>query len=521
MTTTPQVRACAEALQGGWSAVEAALLSATRFPSFARFLADYRGLPRPVTPGDGRGEAHPSALEQAEAQSAIGDALFATLRDAYRTASSSLPPSRGTEAPSPPAEPLATVFERVLNLALFLWSGAGDRNFQYRTVVHFAALDGLGDEIEEGVVLSFCESGVRLGAPGSEHFPRRLPLSDVLVDDSLLGHDAKLVARLRSLQRETCLLVDEWEHENALLAVEHTRIRQSLAGATPARLEAALGEILGRMGRLRDALSVWALQSFTSLQAFVSRVEAASANADVLLECDAAHALLLSGLQKIHLPASVSRHRYAPDTFHALRQWCDVRLAAKPEDVSTRLLRVALDVGDVASPSVVEGVQKAVPGWHELEAAFDARTHEWSLDYDPSSGLKACCWRLPRGTHVFLCALLTVLVARKLSPSKLGVDWLSILASLVQMPETYPGLAGAHPAAGVPASAREALPSATFVDKVARDVASALSPEVYGDGAGGVEADCVNYLRQAFRELSSHAPSNTPDEHKDTKETMR
>jgi hypothetical protein len=502
MNSSAAVQTCAESLHRVWPAIEAALLSVTRFPSFSRFLSEYRGLARAESPSDAE-LVGPTPEEQAEAQESIGEALFGALREAYSLASS----------------PETSTFESVVNLALFLWSGPGDRNFQYRTVVHFCALDGLGDEVESGIVLSFCESGVRLGPPGNEHFPTRLPLSAVIVDDSLLRDDSRILARLRSLQRETCLLVDEWEHENALLAVEHTRIRQSLAGASPARLEQALREIVGRMGRLRDALSVWALRSFTDLQSFVSRVEAANGNADVLAECDAAQALLLSGLQKIHLPASVSRHRYGSATFRELLRWCKVRLTTKPEDAATRVLYVALELGNeleneseyspdnglAAEASDEDNVHQAKKNiWHELEVVFGSRTYEWSLDYDPSSGLKACCWLLPRQHHLFLCAFVTVLISRKLTPAKPGAEWLSILASLVQMPETFPSS---------PLSTTELLaprvspPHPAFQEMVAREALASLAAQPPMEAKGGVEADCVAYLVQALCEL---VPGATP-----------
>lgn len=482
-TTVPQqvplvssaARACAVALHNGWPEIESVLLSVARFPSFAGFLADYRGLPPAAPPA-----------EQVEAQTAVGTALLEAFRAAFLQAKERLNENEEVSAEGNLVS-FDCLFEQAANLALFLWFGLDDRNFQYRTVVHFCALEGLGDEIAPGVCLSFSESGVRVGPEGSEHFPARWPLSAALVDDSLLGNDTSVLARLRSVQRETCLLIDDWEHENALLAVEHTRVRQALSGASPARVEAALGDILRRMGLLRDALSVWAIRSLAQLQAFVARIEAAHVNADVLAECDATQALLLSGLQKIHLPASVSRYRYGAATFQELSLWCQGRLRFKPEDVSTRLLLVSLEVGS--------GNTGSQALWADLQRVFGARTHEWSLDYDPSSGLKACCWRLPREVHLLLCAFVTVLVFRKFTPAKPGAEWLSLLASLVQMPETYP------PSPLLPQLRGDLRPPEGFKEAVVRESLSLLSSLAAGGAKSGVESDCISYLSLAFSEL--------------------
>lgn len=479
------VTAFSRALAPRWPGIEEALLGAARQPSFRRYLSKFRGLAL----------APPPLEEQASVQEAVGEPLFVLLKEAF------VEGLAGAVAAGVPVTQAACCYEALVNLLLFLWSGEGDRNFQFRTVVHFGGLEGLGDDLVESpepVTLAFVEHGIRLAHSGieAEHFPLRLPLSHVLVDEDFLTlvaqppsleRDAALLARVRSFQRELCLLVDDWEHENALLAVEHTRIRQSYQAAAPAKLEEALGEILGRMGILRDALALWCTGSFTICQRALALVSESKPAPDLDAEVDATQAVLLAALQKIHLPASVSRHRYDAGVFRQLAAWCEERLRTRSDDAATRLTRLTRFAARAATGLPVD--------WADLVALLSARSYEWTLDYDPSSGLKACSWRLPPQAHVALCGLFVLLVARKLHPTPPSALWYATAASLVQMPDTFPtngpsamerGFVNLEPGA-VPA------PPAAFVATLSVEVRAILDR-----APPTVDADCVAYLRAAF-----------------------
>jgi|GEM_PF-664834 len=501
------VKLVSASLGAVWSDVETALLSVRASPSFDGYLANYRGLPLIPVP----------LKEQLGIQGAVGNALFTAFSDAFRVCAQSafqvpggvfsVPARVGSDG-----QALAYAFEGVVNLALGLWCGNGDRNFQYRSVVHFCALEGLGDVVwgEEGgevapLALSFSEHGVRLASPGSEHFPVRLALSHVLIDDDFFNvlsgaraagpeTDAFLVARLRSCQRELCLLVDDWEHENALLAVEHTRLRQGLQKASSAQIEEAMRDILDRMGELRDSLSLWCLRTFTAVERMLGILPGVANSVDVEAERDALSGMLLAGVQKIHLPASVSRHRYHADTFEQLSRWCDERLARKPDDASTLLVRAALASGSGEAPD-----------WARLEAALRGRTYEWSLDYDPSSALKACCWRLMPEVHLVFAAFYLVMVAKKLHPAAVGNFWLSTAASVVQMPESYPSSPRPPPAPAARTGKEKVGCPASLSGLLRLEVLTILArPE-----NSGADSDCLTYLVQAFQALPSLESQST------------
>lgn len=476
------VSAFSRALAPRWPLVEVALIGASGQPSFRRYLSEFRGLAL----------APPPLEEQAAVQERVGEPVFVLLKEAF------VEGLAGAVAAGVPVPEAARCYEALVNLLLFLWCGEGDRNFQFRTVVHFGGLEGLGDDLVQGpepVTLAFVEHGIRLSHSGAqaEHFPLRMPLSHLLVDDPFLARiaqppsaerDAALIARLRSFQRELCLLVDDWEHENALLAVEHTRIRQSYQAAAPARLEEALSEILGRMGVLRDALAAWCNGTFTVCQRALALIAQASPSADLEAEVDATQAVMLAALQKIHLPASVSRHRYDARVFLQLAAWCDERLRTRGEDAATRLTRFAA---------------RAATGreldWAELEGLLAARSYEWTLDYDPSSGLKACSWRLPPSTHIALSGLFLVLVARKLHPTPPSALWYSTAASLVQMPDTFPTSGPTALERGYLTNGPAAVPEppASFLASLRAETDAILDR-----APATVDADCVAYLRAAF-----------------------
>lgn len=412
-------------LRKAWPAVEASFLACADIPEFRTFLASYAGLPTQRQPLIGDAQRR-----------AMGQTLLDALAGVFTSCNSAMDLVRsGAEG----LDDLCAGFEEAINLALLYWYGLGDRNFQYRTVVHFLGLSGQAAPLfehageqhflfltEDGVIVGSDASGVPRCAPMARAFGLAEFPPGALAPDKVRG----LFSRVRTVQRELCLLVDEWEHRNTLLAVMFNQIRQRVEQATSSTSEQAFEIFTKRMERFRNHLAKWCLSTHVPVQRWLSGwLTVPGLPEDIRLELDAAEAVLLSGLQKVFLPASVSRHRYDNTVVQLVADWCQARLSSRPDDLSTRLLRASVEC---AAGRADENLLRSTMEF------LDQRSFNWTLDYDPCTGLKAFSWCYEHRFHLWLSMLATLAFGRKVHPS--GIDEVSLvtLATLYQMPETFP-----------------------------------------------------------------------------------
>jgi hypothetical protein len=421
----------ARAFQKNWPELENRLLSIEAEPEFPKFLENYRG-------HSNQHFAPQTTARQNELRSAMGGAFVDHFAEIINTAKVKTLLRTLSEADVAAA---LLEFEELVNLALYYWHGAGDRNFQFRTVVHFCDLEGNGACLfkvaGQDWYVSFSEHGFRLGSGDDAHIPRTTPLLNAfglnefraeVLQKSSPQILRKLFARVRTLQREVCLLEEEWEHRNSLLAVEHAEFQHAFRKHENEETKAALDDHTNKLSVFRNHFAEWVVKTFIGLQAFsADLMPFCNQHTDLAAEFDALDAVIHSGIQKIFLPASVSRHRYNRAIAELLLVWTHERLRLHTDDLATILVRDALHLhlGITESPL-------------EAPDLLNKKSYEWTLSCDPCNGLKAFCWNLPPHAHKTLTALATIAIARKTQPNPMQEYWVHCLASLADMPDSFP-----------------------------------------------------------------------------------
>ena len=405
-----------------WSELESNLLKVASFPSFKVFLSQYRGRQLPVK--------FENEAEQIKASSVGSDicAFFSKLFSDVFSNNADLTLS------------ILNEFEEVLNLSLYYWCGSPNRNHQFRTIIHYCSLDGLGERLlpDAPFYISLSPTGIRFGDISDAHEPLVAPIYKVCNLNfwnadrfSQLNSDSvpQCVGQIRKIQREVCLLVDEWEHRNALLAVDQTEARIRLRGSPSEQAKLDYDQFFQFISLSRDKLAEWCLESFVAFQQWVSQnLNVNLKFDDVISELEALDCLLLSGIQKILLPASVSRHLYQKNVAALLYEWSVFRLLNHPDDVATQLSNMAF--GAFSNP------QKTSQDFEFPEYLLQ-KNHQWRLDFDPTAALKSFSWTYGRSFHVLMSLYAVVACFQKQITPQVESYWISNLASLIQMPETF------------------------------------------------------------------------------------
>jgi hypothetical protein len=429
-----------KALDDVWPSVESYLLSVTKLSSFRAYLDTYRGLARSA-------KIDKSKRAEVEKMSVLaGEGIISLLSDVFEKCHTS---EFVKDLTASEVDSLLRDFEKSVNLLFFYWVGEQNRNFQFRTFIHFLDLEGVGGKIfshvDREIYVSFSEDGLRFGDAQSDHIPFLAPISRATLtpffrtsfSELIAGKDLsekvniekRFFARIRTVQREICLLVDEWEHRNAILAVEHVETREGLRRNPSEKTKELHAEANRKMGEMRNHLACWCLESFCDFQDWISTLRLCpDFSKDTQAELEALDALLLSGLQKIFLPASVSRHQYDLRAADLLQKWAHARIKYHHDDLATHLA--------LSSMTLAAGHEQSNS---DLLFAFMARkSYEWRLSFDPSSVLKSFSWSYSLKSHLFYTAFFTVCIARKLNPEPLDSFWLANVLGLLQMPETFP-----------------------------------------------------------------------------------
>jgi hypothetical protein len=393
------------------------LLSPIQSTEFRHFLAKYRGMPEPD-------RQHSYDREQNAKQTAENIVNFFI----NIFSKNGLADENENEITS-----ILSEVEKIVNLTLYYWFGLSDRNYQFRTLIHFYEIDGIGSVFltknKHDFAVSLSEDGLRFGLANSAHEPKCMPVSKVCGLSSFheYSKERELFARIRTIQREICLLLDDWEHLNSILAVEYGKTYQDLQQSHNKKTEQAFEQVSLKMNARRDTLAQWCLESFCDFQDWITKfMSYKNLSDDIISELDAASGVLLSGLQKIFLPASVSRHRYCDSVLPLLERFAKSRIQLNEEDISSHLLL------QVARSSM--GKDFCI---HLLEIV-DKKPYEWKLSFDPSSALKAFSWSYSKDHHLLLCAIYSICFFRKISPNFIDAHHLSDIATTIQMPETFP-----------------------------------------------------------------------------------
>ncbi len=404
-------------IENEFSIFEEYLLSPLQFTEFRHFLAKYRGMPE-------SGRQHSYDREQNAKQTAENIVNF--FINIF---------SKNGLADSDENEIIIILseIEKIVNLTLYYWFGLNDRNYQFRTLIHFYEINGIGSVFltknKHDFAVSLSEDGLRFGLAESAHEPKCMPVSRVCGLFSFHEHsdERELFARIRTIQREICLLLDDWEHLNSILAVEYGRTYQELQQSQNKKTEQAFELVSLKMNTRRDTLAQWCLESFCDFQDWITEFMGYKNLSDnIFSELDAASGVLLSGLQKIFLPASVSRHRYCDSILPLLERFAKSRIQFNEEDISSHLLLQVTHSGMGKDFNI------------HLLKIIDKKPFEWKLSFDPSSALKAFSWSYSKDHHLLLCVIYAICFFRKISPNFIDAHHLSDIATTIQMPETFP-----------------------------------------------------------------------------------
>jgi len=406
-------------LSQGWTDFEKELMQVALHPDFLGFLRQYRGIDTERTEFAGR-----SDLVLAVTQS-TRELITAALSAAWHSP---------RPEPRPDFDKLLRVCEGAFNLALYFWHAPNERNFQFRTVIHFLNIpsDPLLISLTQlpQFFLRMTEWGIQLSTVDSfEPFPfrysleRACDLSALRWERNTDDHEvAQTIARLRVIQREFCQLIDEWEHCNSILAVRQFGLRK-----LPAEQQHQAQKVFAEISRSRDLLALWCTGSATNLQRHVSNgLLCSQLHSDVKAELVAIDALLLSGFQKFFLPASVSRHIYGQDVIREFERFTVERLSAEPDDMYALISNAVFSIALGKSPE-----------WQSIISNLESKSFHWSLSADPTSAVKAVAWSFSRAEHHLLTVILILTLHAKREPSRLDSYWLQALASVAEMPSTF------------------------------------------------------------------------------------
>ncbi len=238
------------------------------------------------------------------------------------------------------------------------------------------------------------------------------------------------------------MLEEEWEHRNAIVAVEHGRAHGELRKNRCEDTERAVTAIVERIDLFRDVMAEWMLKTFVGVERWLSEMAPLyKGDSNILAEVDALDAVITSGIQKIFLPASVSRHQYSPAIPSLFLAWAELRCPRAPECLASALLR---------------DVTRCATGSHTLVPAsprfLEKKNFEWMLTFDPTNALKAFSPLVSAAEHKLFTAISTIAIAQKLAPTALNTFWTLTLASLANMPNSFPGLKAPPPVRALPPS---------------------------------------------------------------------
>lgn len=399
-------------LQRNWSALENIVRSVDSLDGFSEFLASYRG--SAVSSQTDVNSEH----REEKVQQIVGffQRFFSQIEIAGELECQHL-----------------VALEKALNTALYYAYFNNDRNFQFRTFIHFLQIQSFDFSVRFGTAeirILVNEFGFSITLDDAfSAFPKRFSLARVnglshfqRVSEPSPDSEVAVFEKIRTLQREFCFLIDEWEHLNSILAVEQFALRksQSLESQDARKKMSVISE-------KRDGLALWCIESTADFQDFLSRVkEVEGLSMDVHSEVDALDALILSGVQKYLLPASVSRHVYGKDVLNELWRWVRVRKRNEPDDLYLHMADFAF--------SLALGLKS---GELEIYKMLSGRSSDWVLSADPSAVIKAVAWGLSSKEYKCLTIALIVALDSKTSPQSLDSYWLHTIASVIEMPGTF------------------------------------------------------------------------------------
>jgi hypothetical protein len=418
-----------QSIEKQWGIFENFLLYPTKLVEFEKFLKNYRGLP----------------ISQGHVTFARGEAAEKAAVDLTNFFINIFSIEGLAEFSSIEIDIILEDIEKNINLSLYYWFGLNDRNFQFRTWIHFFNLEGFKTVFLTKEGKNYCvtlsENGISFAHTSNEDLPKIHPISKVLIKDlealSVLQPNSNLnisqqltkerfvFARLRTIQREICLLIDEWEYQNSILAVEYSNSMRMLQTHHTESIKLAHEKILLKMDIKRNFYAVFCLEALCDFQSWTNLIANNFSNADILAEIDALSGLILSALQKFFLPASISRLVYKKEVIELFNKFFKLRLNYCPEDYSSSL--------------VLQATESALGQKFnsELFSILNMKPYEWKFCFDPSAGVKAFSWAYNRIHHVTLCVIMGICYFKKSYSNNLDEFQFSDLVTSFQTQDSF------------------------------------------------------------------------------------
>ncbi len=260
--------------------------------------------------------------------------------------------------------------------------------------------------------------------------PQILPISIPLIFEQgkklvLNGNNEKFIfARLRTIQREVCLIIEEWEYQNSILAVEYGQLLESLQRNKNNFAEDPIPAMFKKMDLRRNFLAQWVLCSLCDFQIWANQLVDVIC-LDLKEEIDTLCALMLSALQKIFLPASISRLVYNNEVIKLFQSFIKARLEYCPEDFSAKLLLQATQSAQGKDFN------------SELFYILNAKPFEWKMCFDPSPALKAFSWAYSKQHHALLCSVMGLCYFKKCYSDRMEDFQFCDLVSTYQIQESF------------------------------------------------------------------------------------
>lgn len=321
-------------------------------------------------------------------------------------------------------------FESRVNLSLLYWYGINDKNYQFRTLVHYFDWEGLSGNLftydGQQFCLTFFTDGIRIAPEGSERAPQTASLLDATGGSEGIHfeHEKNYFARLRTIQNQLIFLVDTWEYRNTVLAVEQGEARDL---AKRNNDDDFYKNALDHIETSRNQLATYTMKCFADFEHWLAATHTLATKPETRDEWDATHALLLSGLQKVFLPGSISRHKFSETVVDQLARWVVARKINAPHDLSTLFVEALCDL-------ILKKQANPTPIFLKVDAK---QSLDWGLSFDPCTALKAFSWSYAFSNQRIFCLLLIVALSKKMMPEALDRYWLETIASVVQMPSTF------------------------------------------------------------------------------------
>lgn len=326
--------------------------------------------------------------------------------------------------------PALAAFEARVNLSLLYWYGINDKNYQFRTLVHYFDWEGLsGDLFTYGgqeFSLTFFTDGFRIALAGDERAHQTASLLDATGGAQGVSFESEkhYFARLRTIQNQLIFLVDMWEYRNTVLAVEQGEARElSKRNNDDEFYKGALEQI----ETSRNQLATYTMKCFADFEHWLAATRALATKPETRDEWEATHVLLLSGLQKVFLPGSISRHKFSKSVVGELSRWVDARKTNAPHDLSTLFVESLCDL-------ILKKHADATPLFIKIDSK---QSLDWGLSFDACTALKAFSWSYNSSNQRLFCLLMIVALSKKTMPEPLDRYWLESIASVVQMPATF------------------------------------------------------------------------------------